>query len=371
MERVANKKAKNNTNKFRIMSQESDQYIADMLKIYGEDTHDFELALEVGSIVEGTLLGYNSKHILVDIGYKDYVMIDYRKDELLVLEKMYKGSGDKVEVMLTDVREEPYQIMGSFISLDKKGVYDDIMNNMDSVVVVAKVLDWSPAGFKVEVNHEGFKIPAFMPNTLAGINKLSQAQAQTLVGTTLSVMVEAFQGEKGTFVVSRKKYLQTLIPQALENIQIKDEAGSPVLYTGVVTGTTKFGVFVEFNECLTGMIHSVNLTDEMRAKLNNGTINPADTISFHVKENVRGKLILTQVWRVTLWDTIAEGDTFEVTVKDVKKIGALVQLDEETLGLVHNKELEKAKRTVKAGEAIKVKVQTVNRMDRKIFLAIN
>ncbi len=26
-------------------------------------------------------------------------------------------------------------------------------------------------------------------------------------------------------------------------------------YTGHVTGTTPFGIFVEFNECLTGMIH--------------------------------------------------------------------------------------------------------------------
>jgi small subunit ribosomal protein S1 len=369
MERVANKKQKNNTNKFRVMSEEP--YADELLKMYmEEDTHNFELALEAGSIVEGTLLGFNKKHILVDIGYKDFVMIDARKDEFLVLEKMYKASGDTVEVMLTDVKEEPYQIMGSFISLDKKSTYDEILNNMNTIVVDAKVLEWSPAGFKVEVQHEGFKIPAFMPNTLAGINKLSQPQAQALVGSVISVMVETFQADKGTFVVSRKKHLQSLIPQALENVQIKNEAGEPVLHTGVVTGTTKFGVFVEFNECLTGMIHIVNLNDEWKEKLTNGTINPADVISFHVKENVRGKLILTQVWRITLWDTISEGDTFEAPVRDIKKIGALIQIDAETLGLVHNKELEKTNITLKAGDMVKVKVHSVNRMDRKISLSL-
>jgi ribosomal protein S1 len=369
MERVANNKKQKQNNKFKVWSEEP--YADALLQMYLEhDNHNYEIALEEGSTVEGTLVGYNDKYIFVDIGYKDFVMVEGRKDEFNVLTKLNKGSGDKIEVMLTQVTEEPYQIIGSFTSLDKRDVYDGILNNLDSVVVTAKALEWSPAGFKVEVNHEGFKIPAFMPNTLAGINKLSQEQAQTLVGKEMLVMVETYQGEKGTFVVSRKKYLQTLIPQAIAGLKIRDEEDNPVSYVGTVTGTTKFGVFVEFNDCLTGMVHIANLAPEYKAQLQSQTIQPGTQISFYVKEVLKGKLILTQIWRTTLWDTIGKDDTFEAPIKDFKKFGALVQLDEETVALIHNSEMEKANKTFKAGETVKVKVLSIQRMERKIFLTL-
>lgn len=367
MEKLVDNKV--NNNKFRVVSEEP--YADELLKMFMEhDTHNYELKLEVGAVVEGTLVGQNKTHIFVDINYKDFVMIESRKDEFAALGRMEKQSGDTVEVMITNISENPYQIVGSFTSIDKRDVYDDILNNLDSVVVSAKVLEWSPAGYKMEVNHEGFKIPAFMPNTLAGINKLSQDQAQELVGQEINVMVETFQDDKGTFVVSRKKYLQTLIPQAIEGLSIKDQSGEPVKYVGKVTGTTKFGVFVEFNECLTGMIHSANLSDEWKAKLQSGNIKPADQIEFFVKEIVRGKLILTQVWRVTLWDTIAKDDTFEVPIREFKRFGALIQLDDETVGLVHNSEIEKSKKTFKVGDKVNVKVLSIQRMERKIFLVL-
>jgi ribosomal protein S1 len=369
MERVANKNKKQKQDKFKVWSEEP--YADALLQMYLEhDNHNYEIALEEGNTIEGTLVGYNDKYIFIDIGYKDFVMVEARKEEFAVLNKLNKGGNDKVEVMLIEVSEEPYQIIGSFLSLDKQGVYDEILNNLNSVVVTAKALEWSPAGFKVEVNHEGFKIPAFMPNTLAGINKLSQEQAQALIGKEMPVMVETFQADKGTFVVSRKKYLQTLIPQATENIQVKDTEGNPVAYEGTVTGTTKFGVFVEFNECLTGMVHSVNLSDEWKAALQSQSINPGDKITFYVKEIVKGKLILTQVWRTTLWDTISDNDVFEVPVKDFKKFGALMQLDEETVGLIHNNEIEKGNKTLKVGELVKVKVLSIQRRERKIFLKL-
>jgi len=74
--------------------------------------------------------------------------------------------------------------------------------------------------------------------------------------------------------------------------------------------------------------------------------------------------------RETLWDTIKIGQTLTGKVKENKQFGTLVFLDDETIGLVHNSELEKAGKTFNAGASIKVKVIAIERMNRKIYLSV-
>ena len=80
------------------------------------------------------------------------------------------------------------------------------------------------------------------------------------------------------------------------------------------------------------------------------------------------KIILTQILRETLWDTISNGQVIDGTVKAVKQFGTLVNLDEETVGLIHTSEMDKIKKKFSAGDDVKVKVLAVDRMSRKIFL---
>jgi ribosomal protein S1 len=199
-----------------------------------------------------------------------------------------------------------------------------------------------------------------MPNTLAGINKLSSPDA--IVGQTFEVMIESFSKDEGTYIVSRRKYLQTLIPQAIKELKYGE------VYDGSVTGTTQFGVFVEFNECLTGMIHKTNINPDWAERIHQ--ISPGFQIQFYIKEIIKDKIILTQILRESLWDTIKVGQTINGKVKDMKPFGALIILDEETNGLVHTSELEKTSRRLTAGEDVKVKVIAVDRMSRKIFLSV-
>jgi ribosomal protein S1 len=199
-----------------------------------------------------------------------------------------------------------------------------------------------------------------MPNTLAGINKLYDQNS--IIGHTFNVMIESYAEQEGTYIVSRRKYLQTLIPAAIKELDYSQ------VYKGHVTGTTPFGVFVEFNECLTGMIHKANVNPEWQNKLSE--IKPGFEIDFYVKEIIKDKIILTQILRETLWDNIKNGQIIDGVVKDVKQFGTLVNLDEETVGLIHTSEMEKIKRNFSAGQELKVKVLSVDRMSRKIFLTV-
>jgi predicted RNA-binding protein with RPS1 domain len=94
------------------------------------------------------------------------------------------------------------------------------------------------------------------------------------------------------------------------------------------------------------------------------------SIDFYIKEIIKDKIILTQILKESLWDNIKNGQRLTGKVKDVKQFGALVQLDDETIGLVHISELEKSKRVVKAGDSVNIKVLLIDRSSRKIFLSI-
>ena len=59
-------------------------------------------------------------------------------------------------------------------------------------------------------------------------------------------------------------------------------------------------------------------------------------------------------------------------MKDNKQFGTLLWLDEskETIGLLHNSELEKVGKSYTLNQSVKVKVIAIERMNRKIYLSV-
>jgi polyribonucleotide nucleotidyltransferase len=116
------------------------------------------------------------------------------------------------------------------------------------------------------------------------------------------------------------------------------------------------------------MIHKANVHPEWQERLSE--IKPGFQIEFYVKEIIKEKIILTQILRETLWDNIKNGQILEGTVRDTKQFGTLVNLDDETVGLIHTSEMDKIGKKFTAGQKLKVKVLSVDRMSRKIFLTV-
>ena len=317
-----------------------------------------------GQIVTASFQGATTTQIIFSVpGYKDDIRIENRPSEAKYLTNV--EIGDMVDVLITSVNNEHFYIKGSISELYESRAHQNLKSLEEGTSVTVKVRSLNPAGYDVELQHGGVTLPGFMPNTLAGINKLHDPNS--IVGETFEVMIETYAEQEGTYIVSRKKYLQTLIPAAVKELSYDDS------YTGHVTGTTPFGVFVEFNECLTGMIHKANINPDWQNKISE--IKPGFQIEFYVKEIIKEKgktpkIILTQILRETLWDTIKNGQVLDGTVKDVKPFGTLVNLDEETVGLIHTSEMEKLKRKFEAGQELKVKTLSVDRTSRKIFLTV-
>lgn len=313
-----------------------------------------------GDVVNAIYGGlYGDYHIFSVSTFKDDIYVENKPSEVRYLDSI--SIGESVDVVVSRVNHNDFFISGSLSDLYESKVHEGLEDNM---VVTAYIRSINPAGYDVDVHRSGIVLPAFMPNTLAGINKLHDPSS--IVGQTFEVFIESYAEKEGTYIVNRKKYLQTLIPEEASKLSYG------VLYTGHVTGTTPFGVFVEFNNCLTSMIHKVNLLEELQNNITD--IKPGTEIQFYVKElfkeRGRHKIILTQVIRETLWDTISIDQVIDGTVKDVKTFGALISLDDETVGLIHNNELERSKKNYTVGSKIRVKINSFDRMTRKILLGL-
>jgi len=329
------------------------------------------VALEVptkGAVVEAKYVGSNSDNFIFEVpGYKDYVRVDNKNQESKYLKNA--EAGEMIDLVIAEVNNNNnFIIRGSIANLYESRAHAHIKSLAEGSPVVGLVKALNPAGYDVEIHMGGVTLPGFMPNTLAGINKLHDPNS--IVGEELEVAIESYSEHEGTYIVSRRKYLQSLIPAAIKELEYNK------VYTGHVTGTLPFGVFVEFEGCLTGMIHKANVHPDWQEKLDE--IKPGFEIDFYIKEIVRNnkgdikrdKIILTQILRETLWDNIKNGQVIEGKVKDTKQFGTLVNLDEETIGLIHTSEMEKLGKRFTPGQDVKVKVLSVDRNSRKIFLTL-
>jgi len=318
--------------------------------------------VKVGDVVSGKIVTINSKEIVINVNYKDSVYVEVKASDYKLTENLQVE--EEINVMVTSVSEKPFEIKGSITELIKIDVANKLRDlYRDKESLMATVSELIPAGFMLSIEMNNISLTAFMPNTLAGVNRLTPEQSQALVGQTIPVMLETLQQEKGVYVVSRKKYLKSLIPNAISKLD-KD-----TVYTGTVTGSKDFGVFVEFNDCLTGMIHKVNLNEEWQNKMDQ--ILPGFEIDFYIQDILKGdRLILTQnINTESLWNTIRVNQVKEGTVIAIKQFGALISLDSQTMGLIQTTYINKADRTLKKGEKVQVKVVSVIKDERKIYLA--
>jgi len=318
--------------------------------------------VEVGATIGGKVIKITERDVTLDINNKDNVIIDRKGSEERICKQLVVGQ--EIDVLINNVSEQPFMIKGSLSDLVRMKVDTKMKEFFENKVSIeAHVREIIPAGYMLNIDIDHINIDAFMPNTLADVNKLYNPEV--LLNQKIKVMLETLQQDKGIYVVSRKRYLKTLITDKVKNLssQPKDK-----VYTGFVTGTRDFGVFVQFEECLTGMIHKANINEVFRDKI--ADIAPGTEIDFYVKDVIKGgsQIILTQTLEESLWDTVRVGDKLDGKVITVKPFGALIALDYETNGLIQTTYINKNNKSLKSGEKVDVIVISIIRDDRKIYL---
>ena len=355
---------------WKIMSHEP--YAQDFIDILAgaeqESTQQFNI--EVGEIYDGTIYSINPEWVAVDIGYREMVYVNCEKEEHSIREMFTPDAEVKIQVL--QMGGARGFVLGSISAGVKTAVISEIMESIESgsTGYLGTVTQMIPGGgYIVEVQG----VECFMPGSLAGINKL--VDFESIIGTDMYVVPVSFSQKRGTIVVSHREYLKAMIPSKIS--ELKENITQDI--SGKVTGSAKYGVFVEFNECLTGMIHVNDLSPELAKAHKSREINPGDDVNFKIKEIVSDtKIILTQLEAkpvVDLWDGIEERIKAPAQivgkVKAVKDYGIFVDIEKGVAGLLHISELEDIDISdIKNGDDITVNVTRIDAATRKIFLKL-
>jgi small subunit ribosomal protein S1 len=363
-------KLKNENKVFKYKSKDMNASLTDdylyFLKKLDEKQSDF-IEVNEGDIVEGTVVSVDKKEIIIDINFKDNVFVDSKSIDDQLFESLAPGS--PIKVIITQISEEPYFIKGSLNELLKLNISNIVKDHFnDNIHLWATVKESQPAGYFLDLEVEGRIADAFMPNTLAGVNKLYEPQS--IVGQRFEVMIETLEQDKGIYVVSRKKYLEELIPEKIKQLKKEWVKDKNKIYEGTITGTTPFGAFVEFCDFLTGMIHRYNVSENWQPDEKWATMKPGMYVNFFIKDIIvnKNKVILTQILRTSLWDTIKVNDIVKGKVISIRPFGALIQLDEETSGLIHSVYLQNNNIELIIGQEVEVRVTSIVKDERKINL---
>ncbi len=346
----------------KLLSKEP--YALELLKKYGHTEESNDITNSVGTeIVNGEIIAL----------FKNYALIDIAGGKYTATCNLIKESSDIVEQLRVGMLISVFvksmgngEFIASISDAMKIKTEEEIRNSIGDKTVAfkGKIKELIHGGYWVNVSG----VTCFMPGSLAGLNKITDFES--LVGKEMIFMPINYSTEKNTVIVSHREYLRTMIPSTIEDI--KNNMKTEI--TGVVTGSTKFGVFAEFNTCLTGLIPKESLNVATLEKFNLNEIKPGDKISFWVSNIITdSKIILSQEGpKFDPWDEIAEKyKPMSIATGIVSKVtnyGSFVQLEKGISGLIHKTQTRGIE--LNKGDEIEVKIIQVNPSERKISMTL-
>lgn len=228
---------------------------------------------------------------------------------------------------------------------------------------IAKVISKNQGGFFIKVQG----IDAFLPGSLAAANKI--VDFESYIGKEIPVMVEDYLANSDTFIFSYKKYLEKILPSKLAEIKRNSK------HEGIVTGTSKYGIFVEFQDIFTGLLHTSEMLPETLDKFNAREYKAGTSIDLWVKDIKDEKLILTEVDpsekinEMENFRSKIEGTIKSLKVISIKPFGVFCEIEENRVGLLPVKEMRKVKKRMEVGEFVNLCISKVDPETGKIYLS--
>jgi ribosomal protein S1 len=234
-----------------------------------------------------------------------------------------------------------------------KKIREEFMKEIESPskAYVCKIFEANKGGFFVEVQG----IEAFMPGSLAAPNKI--LDFQSYVGKEVIVMIEDYLADMNSFIVSHKKYIEHVLPSRIKELDLS------VQYSGTITGTSKYGIFVEFDDIFTGLLHVSKMKDDTLEKFKSRIYKAGDVVEFYINEITKdNRIILTEENpedKKKKFDIFVEENkdkALEGEIAAIMNFGVIINVGEMS-GLVPNKEFRKRKISVKnfiIGDKLKI-----------------
>jgi small subunit ribosomal protein S1 len=223
-----------------------------------EEQHDY--TFQVGSVVRGTVVNFDSEGAAVDIGGKSSALLPVEEVTLKRVNNLADviDIGDEREFLVIRDQDADGQVLLSLKRLELKKLWARLSAMQEeNATLEVKVTGTNKGGVIVDV--EGLR--GFVPRS-----HLSQRveDLETLVGSRLTVGFLETDPSKNKLVLSQRIAARTQVMTQLELGQ---------LVNGTVASLKPFGAFVDFNG-VTGLLHinqiSKNYVDSLSSVLQVG-----------------------------------------------------------------------------------------------------
>lgn len=376
-----NKKIKVEDLKSKVYSHEP--YAQEMFDLYNHSPHKFvRKDLEKGDVVPIVEIPFidESGKMMIEILGGLTIEVDLGREKRFIQIFGFSTIDEFYEALKTKEQRERFVEQGLYayviesspsvkISLWQghlKKVKDEFMEeiNSPSKAYICKVIEANRGGFFVEVQG----VDAFIPGSLAAPNKI--IDFQSYVGKEIIVMIEDYLQDMNSFIVSHKKYIDHILPKKISELSLLEK------YEGTVTGASKYGVFVEFNEIFTGLLHKSKMKPDTYEKFRAREYVPGDIIEFYIGEITKdNRIILTEESpeekkrKVEEFLKEYENKPAEGEVAAIMTFGIIVTVGELS-GIVPNKEFRKAHSSPKnfiQGDIMKLKLLEIRDGDKLVF----
>ncbi len=301
-------------------------HITDMS--WGRISHPSEL-FNVGDQIDVIILNYDPANNKVSLGFKQC-----QPDPWSTVEDKYP-IGQRVK--------------GRVINLADYGAFVELEKGVEGLIHISE-MSWSE-----KVKH---------PSKIVAINDWVDAVVLSIDKSNKRISLGLKQTEPNPWMVLKDKY----------------PVGTVI--TGKVKNFTDFGVFVEVEEAIHGLIHVSDLSWSKRPKDPAEYVKKGERIEVKVLEidpiKQRLSLGLKQI-QPDIWSEFFRkyriGDNAEGKIVNLTNYGAFVELEEGIEGLIHVSEMgmervENPQDHFKLGDVVKAKIIKMDQADKKIGLSI-
>ena len=323
-----------------------------------------------GEIIEGIIVGFNDKEVLVDISYKSEGSIpisDFSSTEEIKL-------NSKIKVYINKVENSEGKVSLSKKVADFHLALDDLKETYKNDQTVSGIIRQRVKGGMIA---EIKGINAFLPGSQISIKPIPNLDQ--FIGKEVKFRIINIDEQKKNIIVSRKKVLEE--EQEDKIIKLRDKIKIGAELDGEVKNITDYGAFIDLGG-LDGLLH---ITDMSWGHINHPSemLNIGDKVKVKVigyeEEESRVSLGLKQLVPHP-WENVElkydEGSKVSGKVVNITPYGAFVELEPGVEGLVHisemswTKKITNPRQMLNVGDTVDAIVLSVSKEDQKISLGI-
>lgn len=366
-----------------IDTHESDENIGEEIdeqedgsfaELFEQSSRENKRWLEPGQKVTGKVLKIGSEWLFMDTGQKGEGVIE-RKEFLDIDGNLTVKEGDTIAAYFLSSSHGEMRFTTRIGGGATGGGTAQLEQAWQARVPVEGVVEKEiKGGYEIKL---GGTSRAFCPYSQIALRRVENPES--LLGTRLTFQISEY-GENGrNIIVSRRALLEEEQRRLKEEVQAGISEGMTV--TGTVTSVQDYGAFVDIGG-LEGLI-PVSEIAWSRVKEVRDVLSAGQQVKVVIKTIDREKERISLSIKDTLedpWDSVTgsypEGSFHTGTVARLDTFGAFVTLNDGVDGLLHISKLGGGKRinhpreAVREGEHIEVKIESIDRGNRRISLAL-